>query len=134
MGRKRYILLLCCLMSFGWMRAQKDQLSFFSGMGQADGVYEQAVLFSTEQDELDYWKDQRAFELALLRQNPGAYRIYLEAKHQVYAAHRHLCGPTCKHGDYYWLQASFYIQFGPESLRVYTSAGAAVPLPTANRQ
>ncbi len=134
MRRIVYITLLVALMGPSWGWAQKDEGSFFSNMGHSDGVYEQVVRFSAEQDELDYWKDQRAFEQALLRQKPDAFRFYLEAKHNVYAAHRPLCDTTCDHGDYYLLQASYYIQFGPDKLEAYTSAGKEGSLPVAKRQ
>ncbi len=127
-----YIAMFCFLMGPTWLWAQKDEGGFFSRMGHADGVYEQTVHFSAEPDELDYWNDQRAFEQALLSQKPEAFRHYLDAKHEVYAAHRPLCGSTCKHGDYYWLQASYYIQFGPDAAAEYTSAGGIVP--TATKQ
>lgn len=127
-----HIFLLGLLMAPALGRAQKEAHSFFTKMGNSDGLYEQGVRFSAEQDELDYWNDQRAFEKALLRQKPEAYRDYLLAKQAVYAAHRTLCDLTCKHGDYYWLQAAFYIQFGPENQGEFTSADGA--LPTSKRQ
>lgn len=122
-----HISLLCILLAPASGLAQKDELSFFSKMGNSDGLYEQAVRFSAEQDELDYWSDQRAFEVALFGQKPAAYRHYVQAKHAVYAAHRPLCDATCKHGDYYWLQASYYTQFGPGTLEEFTNAVIALP-------
>lgn len=134
MRRIVYITLLVALMGQTLAWAQKDAGSFFSNMGHSDGVSEQLVHFSAEQDELDYWNDQRAFEQALLRQKPDAFGLYMEAKHNVYAAHQPLCDAQCDHGDYYWLQASYYIQFGPDKLDAYTSAGKEGSLPVGKRQ
>ena len=59
---------------------------------------------------------------------------YLKAKHDVYAAHHALCSAACRHGDYYWLQASYYIQFGPESTPEYTNLGRTGLLSATFRQ
>jgi len=103
-------------------------------MGHVDGVYEQEVRFTSDRDELDYWKDQRAYEYALLREAHEGYQSYLKAKQEVYVAHRALCNPSCSHGDYYWLQASYYIQFGPESIPQYTDLGRTGLLSASFRQ
>lgn len=106
--------LLCALLATttGW--AQKDQDSFFRQMGLTDGRFEQRMQFVDAQDEMDYWKDQRTFEQSLQGQKPEAYRSYILAKREVYSEHRSHCHPKCPHGNYYWLQASYYAQFGSE--------------------
>ncbi|MDG1571224.1 hypothetical protein OZ410_02780 [Robiginitalea sp. M366] len=101
-------LLFCALTGPGLLYAQKDETSFYTRMGQADGLFEQRMRFTDAQDEWDYWKDQRAFEKSLEGQKPRAHRIYIRAKRGVYASHH--CLPACNHGDYYWLQASYYAQ------------------------
>lgn len=123
MHRSFLILLAFGLLGPGLLRGQEEKTAFYARMGHTDGLYEQEMRFAGDQDELDYWKDQRTFEYTLLREEPEGYRSYLKAKHSVYAAHSALCGPDCKHGDYYWLQASYYVQFGPESIPQYTNLG-----------
>lgn len=116
------------------LQGQEDKTAFYARMGHADGLYEQEVRFATDKDEVDYWKDQRAYEYALLQGEPEGYLSYLKAKHEVYAAHHALCSPACRHGDYYWLQASYYIQFGPESTPQYTHLGRTDLLSATFRQ
>ena len=128
------IVLSCGLLGTGLLRGQEDKAAFYARMGLVDGLYEQEVRFDSEKDELDFWKDQRAFEYTLLRKEPEGYQNYLKAKHDVYAAHGALCGPDCKHGDYYWLQASYYVQFGPESIPQYTDLGRTGLLSATFRQ
>lgn len=134
MRRIFLILLGSGLLGPGLLQGQEETNAFYARMGHADGLYEQEVRFATDQDELDYWKDQRAYEYALLQGEPEGYQSYLKAKHEVYAAHHALCSSSCKHGDYYWLQASYYIQFGPESTPQYTHQGRTGLLSASFRQ
>lgn len=123
MQRTVLISLVCGLLIPGLLTGQQQGADFYAYMGHSDGLYEQGVRFASEQDELDYWKDQRAYESALRQGEPEGYRSYMKAKHDVYSAHRALCSPDCQHGDYFWLQASFYIQFGPQFTAEYTNPG-----------
>lgn len=120
-----YMLLLLLLGGQAVLRAQQTPSDFYARMGKSDGLYEQSLNFDQESDELDYWRDQRFFERKLYQENPVAYRGYLQAKREVYLAHRPLCGSSCQHGDYYWLQSAYYAQFGPDTLPEYSVNGAS---------
>lgn len=96
------------------------QHTFFVSQAQSDGVFEIGLEFSSEKDEWDYWKDQRKYERELYRKSPGYYAAYILAKREVYAAHRHLCGDECQHGDYFYIQSAFYLQFGEEDAALLT--------------
>lgn len=89
--------------------------AFFVRQAQTDAAYEQQLQLEGGKEEMDFWTDQRAFERELYRQNLAAYKVYIQAKRDVYSSHQQSCGPSCLHGDYYYLQASFYLQMGSDS-------------------
>lgn len=76
-----------------------------------DAEYEHSLVFAKSLDETDYWNDQRIFEQQMLERNPALYRSYLQGKKKSYLKHREACGAQCGHGDYYYRQASFYLQY-----------------------
>jgi len=85
--------------------------AFFEQRALADATYEQKASWHSEEDELDYWKDQRNFERELKQKDFLGYQIYISNKREAYAAHQAVCGRQSQHGDYYLLQAAFYAQF-----------------------
>ena len=95
-----------------------EGLSFYFRQGQRDATLELGLVFSSEQDELDYWKDQRAYERELYKQNVRQYTAYLLAKQTIYASHSNQSSDSCEHGDYFHLRASFYSQFTTEDAAV----------------
>ncbi|SFR34571.1 hypothetical protein SAMN04490243_0852 [Robiginitalea myxolifaciens] len=99
-------------------RTSLNHLSFYFRQGQNDATLEQTLVFSSEQDELDYWKDQRAYERALLDKDIQEFTTYILAKQLVYSAHKHSSTKACAHGDYFHLRASYYAQFVSEDAEV----------------
>ena len=87
---------------------------FFAQQAREDAVFEQLQVFEFEQDEWDFWQDQRAYERQLSLANTLAFGEYMIAKRDAYRVHQTLCDQNCGHGDYYYLQASYYLQFGDE--------------------
>lgn len=87
------------------------QTGAYAALATRDAEYEHQLVFSNSVDEADYWNDQRVFEQKLLEQNPAFYRRYLQSKKKSYSKHRENCGSQCIHGDYYYRQASFYLQY-----------------------
>jgi hypothetical protein len=83
----------------------------FSDRALRDADIEHRLHFSQPADEVDYWNDQRAFEQRLYEKQPDSYRMYLAGKKLAYQRHQQACSPSCKHGDYYLRQASFYLQY-----------------------
>ncbi|MBC2838503.1 hypothetical protein [Robiginitalea sp. SC105] len=108
--------LLAC--SGAWAQPAVQQpanLDFFVRQAKTDALYEQRMHVQGTAEELDFWKDQRAFERQLYAQNLPAYKTYIQAKRDYYASHQMLCSAECGHGDYYFLQASYYVQMGSDS-------------------
>jgi len=53
------------LVSLAQGDAVLNDLLFYERLAQRDAAYEQSVQFSNEQDERDYWNDQKNFEQLL---------------------------------------------------------------------
>jgi hypothetical protein len=83
----------------------------FTTLAIRDADYEHNLVFTNSVDEADYWNDQRVFEQKLLERNPSFYMRYLQGKKNSYSKHRESCDSRCAHGDYYYRQASFYLQY-----------------------
>lgn len=82
----------------------------YTALAGRDAAYEHSLVFTKPVDEADFWNDQRDFEQGLLEHNPEFYRNYLQGKKDSYLRHREICDLHCSHGDYYYRQASFYLQ------------------------
>ena len=125
MSLRIHISLLCwsaaIVACWGQHTPIKDDLrTFYTTRAQADGLFEIGLVFASEKDEWDYWKDQRVYEREIYRQDPLYYTTYILAKRKVYAGHRPICGERCHHGDYFYIQSSFYLQFAEEDLELFT--------------
>ena len=94
----------------------ESHLAFYEQKALEDAAYEQMVTWNSEEDELDYWQDQRNFEEALHESNLRGYQVYLNTKRKVYMAHWAACGTQCQHGDYFQLQAAYYLQNGRQEI------------------
>ncbi len=88
---------------------------FFAEQARSDAQYEQKLNLQGPNEELDFWTDQRDFERLLYIENLPAYKTYIRAKRDEYSSHQSRCSMDCGHGDYYYLQASFYLQLGSDS-------------------
>jgi len=100
-----------------------NRLSFFEQRARQDAKQEQSLQLKYEEDQIDYWTDQRNFENELKKLSYKVYQVYLKGKRDAYSEHEEQCGGHCDHGDYYYLQADFYFQYGK---RDYTQN----PVPT----
>jgi hypothetical protein len=92
--------------------AKKEVIAFYTAMAQKDALFEQAIHLDAEEDEVDFWNDQKKFEQDLKQKNYTAYKAYLQGKNEAYNLHEQDCDTSCKHGEYYKLQASFYYTYG----------------------
>ena len=77
-----------------------------------DALYEQNINLHFEEDELDFWKDQRNYERALKKKSYTAYQVYVNTKLEAYVNHKLVCETPQKHSEHYLLQASFYAEQG----------------------
>jgi len=120
---KRSITLLLILITcLPWgFRAQEEKgeesvASFYRNMAIEDAHLEQSLNFTLEEDEMDYWKDQRNFEKTLKQENYTAYKTYIFFKRNSYLEHKQSCDIASKHGKGYNKQASFYTIQGKMSI------------------
>ncbi len=82
---------------------------FYERLAQRDAAYEQTIQFSNEQDERDYWTDQKNYERLLLQKNPEAYQVYISNKAPSYIDHIQQCQQECAHGDFYKREVAFFL-------------------------
>ncbi len=82
--------------------------SFYRSMAIEDSLMEQSLTFALEEDETDFWKDQRNFENSLKQENYTAYKTYIFYKRRAYLEHNKNCDISNEHGKGYNKQASFY--------------------------
>lgn len=92
--------------------AKKEVIAFYTAMAQKDALFEQAIHLDAEEDEVDFWNDQKKFEQDLKQKNYTAYKAYLQGKNKAYSLHEQQCNTSCKHGEHYDRQASFYYTYG----------------------
>jgi len=85
-----------------------SDMSLYEHMARYDTKLEQDIQFSSEEDEADFWQDQKSFENALKYQDYSAYKVYLKTKQEAYAEHESLCKANAIHGIYFQAQASYY--------------------------
>lgn len=97
------------LVSLAQGDAVTNDLLFYERLAQRDAAYEQSVQFSNEQDERDYWNDQKNFEQLLLQKNPKAYQVYISNKGPSYVDHIQQCEKQCTHGDFYKREVAFFL-------------------------
>ncbi len=119
---KRSITLLLILITcLPWgLRPQEEKggesdTSFYRTMAIDDALMEQSLKFALEEDEMDYWKDQRNFEKTLKQENYTAYKTYIFFKRRSYLEHKQGCDIATNHGKGYNKQASFYAIHGQRS-------------------
>ncbi|NNJ89629.1 MAG: hypothetical protein HKP53_09515 [Eudoraea sp.] len=112
---KRSVTLLLILMTcLPWaVRPQEEkggesETNFYGNMAITDALKEQSLAFVLEEDEMDYWKDQRNFEKSLKQENYTAYKTYIFFKRRSYLEHEQGCDIASEHGKGYNKQASFY--------------------------
>jgi len=92
--------------------SKKEEIAFYAAMAQKDALFEQSIPLDVEEDEMDFWRDQKKFEQDLKQNNYTAYKAYLQGKNEAYYFHEQHCDSSCNHGEYYYLQASFYYTYG----------------------
>lgn len=97
-----------------WIMAQEEEtmvhsLRFYEKLAQRDADYESSFQMMREQDEQDYWIDQRNYERHLGKANFAAYLVYMRGKKEAYYQHLQHCGSTCVHSPEYYKRAQEYL-------------------------
>ncbi|MBR9853157.1 MAG: hypothetical protein GYB37_01070 [Algicola sp.] len=91
--------------------AQESDASFYEKQARKDAHQEQTIIFSSTEDEKDFWKDQIRYEEELKTKNLIAYQVYMNEKREAYSKHAHSCNNQCTHSDYFYEQASIYFAY-----------------------
>lgn len=89
--------------------ATDQELQFYERLAQRDAAYEQELHFANEQDERDYWNDQKNFEDMLLLKHPKAYQVYISSKGSSYIEHIQICQHAIGHGDFYKREVALFL-------------------------
>ena len=112
-GMLLYFLLSLSYLGFGQGTATAERhLEFYRVMALNDARMEENLVFSTEEDETDYWKDQFRFEKELKEKEYSAYKNYIHYKRIAYLEHQSECEIAENHGKGYLAQAHFYASQG----------------------
>ncbi len=110
--------LLCCPLMLQAQQAvsEGEESRFFEELARGDALQEQYLRWTDEEDQQDYWNDQKSFEVDLKKYKYKTYLSYLKGKCEAYSSHQSECSVRCGHGSYYYLQAAFYGQFNTDDL------------------
>ncbi len=84
-------------------------LRFYENLAQRDALYEQELMVISDQDEVDYWTDQRTYERHLGKVNFPAYLAYMKAKKEAYRGHLEQCAHLNSHSQLYFENAREYL-------------------------
>lgn len=105
------ILIISGLSVEAWSQggAHVQGLRFYERLAERDAMYEQGLQNLSNQDELDYWADQRNYERHLGTSNFAAYLVYMKGKKQAYQAHFKSCNTDCVHSQVYLEKARAYL-------------------------
>jgi hypothetical protein len=116
---RKFLWLLLLLAGTGSILAQGTEshspdshLAFFEERAHNDAAYELSMSWQNEEDEIDFWTDQRNYEQRLKEDYNQGYQVYIMSKRAAYMAHREFCDQECNHGDHFREQAAFYYEFG----------------------
>ncbi len=92
-----------------YSHSNSEKMSFYVQLAHKDANYEQSLILIDEKDELDFWKDQKRYELDLLKNNKVAYQVYMIAKADAYHRHFKSCSITCNHTQHNLKMAKEYL-------------------------
>jgi len=118
------------------MGNSSDKLSYYQKRGAEDAKYELSFEAKTKDEEQAFWKEQKAYEKELKKNDRKAYRAYIDSKKDAYAEHYYHCDGHCHHDDYFYNQAGFYYyqynqptyyQRTPSSTTINTQIGVRTP-------
>jgi hypothetical protein len=119
MKQLRFIALTLMTLPFGlWAQEERimDTEVFYEILAQKDAQYELSYNFTSDDDERDFWKDQKSFENALALKDNTAYQFYIKHKSKFYQNHKSDCIPNCLHSELFIKHASFYMKSYKEKI------------------
>lgn len=83
--------------------------NFYLELGIKDASHELLFASSNQEDEQDFWLDQKAYEKLLKEKSQRAYQSYINGKHLIYRQHQIHCGSRCAHSQEFERQMAFYL-------------------------
>ena len=102
------------------MLAQNAHISdvelFYASLAKKDSTYELNHIFTSPEDERDFWKDQKTYEAALALKNSTAHQYYLKHKAKHYRQHKLVCSSECMHSETNKQHTSIYFNSEDASL------------------
>lgn len=120
MKRFGFVLLLFSLVHLNSLDAQlhvddptKPLVGYFVQRALEDAVYEQSYSPSNVHDEIDFWADQKRYEMDLKNDNEIGYSAYMSMKKNAYQNHSRHCDKKCRHSEIYFKQISSYLNYKP---------------------
>jgi|GEM_PF-2897868 len=115
----RFIALTLMTLPLGlWAQEERimDTEMFYALLAQKDAQYELSFNFTSDDDERDFWKDQKSFENELALKNKTAYQFYLKHKAKFYRNHKLDCAPNCLHSELFIKHALVYMKSHKENV------------------
>ena len=88
-----------------------DKKSYYEKRGEEDAKYEQSLEMTNEEDEEDFWQDQKQYEKDLKKRDKKAYEAYMQGKKDAYAEHAQHCANHCQHSEHYYTHTHFYYSY-----------------------
>ncbi|TDQ32536.1 hypothetical protein [Zeaxanthinibacter enoshimensis] len=100
------------------IRSEAPTEDFYRERAAADAELEHQLRWKYEEDEKDFWMDQRNFENDLKAEDPLNYHVYMTGKRLAYDYQETQCTAACNHGKIYKAQSDLYLQYseGSENL------------------
>jgi|GEM_PF-779335 hypothetical protein len=110
---------------------EQDKISYYEQRAKEDAVYEQSLASNNDEDEKDFWKDQKRYEKDLRKRDKEAYKAYMKGKQDAYAEHAQHCDDHCHHSREYYGHAHFYYTYYDYNYprRTYVGTGVRVSSP-----
>ncbi|MEM7484255.1 MAG: hypothetical protein AAF348_03515 [Bacteroidota bacterium] len=107
------LVVLACCSWFGIFAQDQNHtvngFRFYEKLAQRDADYEQSLLLLSNQDESDYWADQRVYERNLGKMNFTSYLVYMKGKKDAYKEHLKSCTHDKPHSELYFQKAKEYL-------------------------
>ncbi|WP_133248399.1 hypothetical protein [Flagellimonas aquimarina] len=98
-----------CLSTWAQDVQNNKGLRFYEKLAKRDASYEQSMQLLGNQDESDYWIDQRNYERHLGKANFTSYLVYMKGKKDAYHEHVQTCDHKYRHSELYLEKAKEYL-------------------------
>lgn len=112
----------------------EKKLSYYEQRAREDAKFEQTLEMAEDEEE-DFWQEQKVYEKDLKKRDKQAYKAYMKGKRDAYAEHAKICNEHCHHSHDYHSHVTFYYYREYPSYRPYqyntrVNAGVRVNTPS----